>query len=246
MMEFQGDCLVLMNFLFGHAKRGSAKNQRMHSGKLTAGPQKWWKLQRNLLFQGLAKKSGAKNVFFFGGSVFFFLGSQFESTPPQMPQDLGMVEKQSGSKGRKLLEKAVGSGEKLLLEFFGAPTKSDPNLIPKKRPKSQLSNCTKKGGVQFPPHSCYFLDYIRGWLEKTPIDLIHLWAFGSHQFFRKIQCQSVHWKITPTEVKKADWFVHLRFVWKTFLPLKYSDQKNCQHLNLSANRNLDFSFIINS
>ena len=134
--------------------------------------------------------------------IFFFDPSSNLRTPPQMPQeDLGMVEKQSGSKGRKLLEKAGIRGE-VAGGNFPAPQQKATKLtsFPKTTKISQLSNCTKREAISTSQLFC--LDYITGWLDKKPIDLVHLWTFGSHQFFRKIQCQSVHWKYPRPRSRK--------------------------------------------
>ena len=126
-----------MNFLFGHAKRGSAKNQRMHSGKTNGWTPKMMEIPKESPFPGVRKNIRCQKCGFFGIGVFFFFDpSSNLRTPPQMPQeDLGMVEKQSGSKGRKLLEKAGIRGE-VAGGIFRRPNKKRPNLLhSQKRPK---------------------------------------------------------------------------------------------------------------
>ena len=181
----------------------------------------------------------------FWDRCFFFDPSSNLRTPPQMSQeDLGMVEKQSGSKGRKLLEKAGIRGE-VAGGIFRRPNKKRPNFIPIKTTKiSQLSNCTKKKGGNFPHltvvvfrlHEAGLLD------KKTPIDLMHLWTFGSSisSSVRSNVSQSIGNTLRPRSRKLMD-----LCTWDSYEKTRLWNiriNKNCQHLNLSANRNLDFCF----
>lgn len=134
-----------MNFLFGHAKAGSAKNQRMHSGKTNGWTPKMMEIPKESPFPGVRKNIRCQKCGFF---VFFFL------FPVRIFELLHKCRRKIWAWWRNNLVakdgscwRRLGSGEKLRGEFSGAPTKSDQTyFIPKNDQNIPVEQLYEKGG----------------------------------------------------------------------------------------------------